>query len=80
MRYGEPGVYTIVVIVPGGDTTEATIFGLKSCTTYTIEVAAINNAGDGKYSNPIIAQIGGKSKYQNAIFKLFTYNCASTEI
>ena len=31
-----------------------TISGLESSTTYSIEVAAVNNAGTGDYSTPII--------------------------
>ena len=37
----------------GGAATEAIISGLTCNTTYTIEVAAVNCAGIGKYSIPM---------------------------
>ena len=37
--------------VSGGATTEATISGLAAGTNYSIEVAAVNSAGTGVYSN-----------------------------
>ena len=47
--------------VSGGATTEATISGLNSATTYmySIEVAAVNGAGTGDYSNSISAITSG---------------------
>ena len=52
MRYGVEGSeITQTLSVPGGDTTKATISGLNSFTNYSIEVAAVNNAGYGVYSN-----------------------------
>ena len=39
--------------VPGGDTRQTTISGLTPSTTYSIEVAAVNSAGTGVYSNAI---------------------------
>ena len=47
--------------VLGGATTEATISGLTHSTTYEIEVAAVNSAGTGVYSNSITAETDGKS-------------------
>ena len=41
------------VNVSGGAATEAIISGLRVNTTYTIEVAAVNSAGIGKYSMPM---------------------------
>ena len=38
----------------GGDTTEASITELTPSTTYSIEVAAINIAGTGVYSNTLV--------------------------
>ena len=40
--------------VPGGSITDTTISNLMSSTTYSIEVAAVNWVGTGKYSNPPI--------------------------
>ena len=39
--------------VSGGDVTEYTISGLKSSTTYSIQVAAETSAGTGPYSDTI---------------------------
>ena len=39
--------------VSGGSITEATISGLTPSTTYSIEVAAVNGAGTGVYSNAV---------------------------
>ena len=44
---------TETVSVSGGDTIETIISGLHSSTTYAIEVAAVNSAGIGVYSNPV---------------------------
>ena len=38
--------------VDRANTTEATITGLRSSTTYSIEVAVVNSAGTGAYSEP----------------------------
>ena len=35
--------------------------GLRDSTTYTIEVAAVNSAGTGEYSDSITAETEGKS-------------------
>ena len=54
MRYGiqgNGGIQTVNVI--GEDSTDMSISGLKSSTTYSIEVAAVNSAGIGMYSNPL---------------------------
>ena len=42
--------------VSGGSVTEATISNLMSSTTYSIQVAAVNNAGIGVYSDLLIVQ------------------------
>ena len=42
--------------VPRADVTESTIQGLMSSTNYSIEVAAVNIAGTGSYSAPIIVE------------------------
>ena len=40
----------------GGSVTETTISGLTPSTTYSIEVAAVNNVSTGKYSGPVIVE------------------------
>ena len=47
------------VYVPGAVTTQTTISELNSNTTYYIEVAAVNSAGIGTYSNPVNATTKG---------------------
>ena len=48
-----------IVYIQGAATTETTISGLNSTTNYSIKVAAVNNAGIGNYSDPIIATTKG---------------------
>ena len=59
--------------VSGSNTTEATIINLIPSTTYIVQVAAINDAGDGVYSDPLT----------NSTNKLFcnynTYNCNGSD-
>ena len=60
VQYGVQGSgSTQTMNVLGGTTTEATISGLNSATTYSIEVAAVNSAGTGDYSNSISATTSG---------------------
>ena len=54
MRYGVQGSGTTqTASVSGGATTEATIYGLTKDTSYDIELAAVNSAGIGVYSDPL---------------------------
>ena len=56
MRYGVQGSTVgdrTVQMVSGGGTTQTTISGLTPSTTYSIEVAAVNSAGVGVYSERI---------------------------
>ena len=46
--------------VSGGATTEATISELQPSTNYSIEVAAVNSAGTGVYSDSLSALTSGK--------------------
>ena len=56
MRYGVQGnESTQTESVSGGDTS-IIISGLDSFTNYSIEVAAMNSAGNGIFSNPVIQQ------------------------
>ena len=63
VRYGVQGsVSTQTVSVSGGGATMTTVSGLESSTTYSIEVAAVNSAGIGVYSTPLIdVETDGKS-------------------
>ena len=55
VRYGVQGSgSTQTVSVSGSGATMTTISGLESSTSYSIEVAAVNNAGTGVYSTSII--------------------------
>ena len=47
------------VYASGGTTTETTISGMGSNTTYSIKVAAVNSAGTGMYSSPIAISTSG---------------------
>ena len=62
VRYGVQGSgSTLTRDVSGGSVTEATISSLMPSTTYSIQVAAVNSAGIGVYSDPIIAMTGKSS-------------------
>ena len=63
MQYGLLGLdCTVTLSVSGGASTEATISVLTNNVIYSIAVAAVNSAGIGVYSNPIMVQTDGKSK------------------
>ena len=56
MRYGVQGSESIQTIkIPGGAATQHTISELKCTSNYAIEVAGMNSAGTGVYSNSIFA-------------------------
>ena len=60
VQYGVQGNgSTQTMSVSGGATTETTITELNSATTYSIEVAPVNSAGTGDYSNSISAITSG---------------------
>ena len=53
VQYGVMGSgSTQTVTVNGADVAQMTIENLMSSTTYSIEVAAVNSAGTGEYSDP----------------------------
>ena len=63
VRYGVQGSgSTQTLLISGGATAEIVISGLDSVTNYSIEVAAVNSAGIGPYSNLI---------YSSTLCKLF---------
>ena len=54
VQYGEVGSgSTQIMPVSGGSSTETTISGLMLSTTYSIQVAAVNSAGTGPYSDAV---------------------------
>ena len=54
VQYGVQGSgSTQTMSVTGGTTSQANITGLISATNYSFEVAAVNSAGTGMYSDPI---------------------------
>ena len=58
MRYGVQGSgSTQMESVSADDATEITIFRLTQDTSYTIELAAVNSAGTGEYSNTLAVDI-----------------------
>ena len=61
VQYTEGGSIQ-TVSVTGGDATMTTIEGLRPATTYSIVMAAVNDAGTGDYSDPMIIQTP-ESKY-----------------
>ena len=63
VRYGEQGSEKLEVKNVSGDVaTEVDIAGLASNITYSFEVAAVNSAGIGVYSNPVPSKDDSKGK------------------
>ena len=60
--------------VSGGSLTEATISSLMPSTNYSIQVAAVNSAGIGVYSDPITVETDGESYQQEYGQPLHYYN------
>ncbi|CAI8055357.1 Protein sidekick-2, partial [Geodia barretti] len=57
VQYGVEGSgNTETMTVSGASTTQTTITGLNPSTTYSIQVAAVNSAGTGVYSDPEMAE------------------------
>ena len=67
VRYGVQGSGTQTVSVSGGEATMTTISGLTASTQYSIEVAAVNSAGTGVYSNVIMQLTQGIISYYTCI-------------
>ena len=51
--------------VSGDATTEATISGLTSSTNYVIDIAAVNSAGTGVYSEPLTVETSVAGEYSH---------------
>ena len=57
VQYGVEGSgNTQTMPVSGASTTQTTISGVNPSTTYSIQVAAVNSAGTGLYSDPETAE------------------------
>ena len=57
VQYGVMGSgNTQTMTVSGASTTQTTITGLNPSTTYSIQVAAVNSAGTGVYSDPEMSE------------------------
>ena len=66
VRYREMGnnmADTTVLNITGASVTEATISNLTLSTTYSIQVAAVNGAGTGVFSNAALVMTVEKSKF-----------------
>ena len=59
VRYGVQGQSTQTISVSGADVNETTASSLMPSTNYSIEVAAVNSAGIGPYSDPISTETEG---------------------
>ena len=68
VRYGVQGSgSTQTLNVSGSSTTEATISGLESAAYYSIEVAAVNGAGTGEYSDVLtVLTLGELFRYHTS--------------
>ena len=65
VQYNEVGSESIQNIsVTGGSVTEKTISNLTSSTTYNVQVAAVNDAGTGVFSNSTSIMTLGKMDHR----------------
>ena len=67
--------------VSGAGTTQTIISGLTPSTTYSIEVAAVNSAGTGVFSNSQTAMTLGKKmgfRVESNILIVVAYSCSSS--
>ena len=64
MKYGVMGsLNNQSKTVTGVGITEATIFNLMLSTNYSVQIAAVNNAGTGVFSNATIIKTVEQSKF-----------------
>ena len=71
VQYGVQGSgSTQTMNVSGGSVTEATISSLMPSTTYSIQVAAVNSAGIGDYSDAITT----KTLQSNLLYGVYVYD------
>jgi len=69
VRYWVQRSSTHTLNISGGATTAFTLTGLSNSTTYSIDVAAVNNAGIGKYSEAIMVKTIGKICLKTITFR-----------
>ena len=69
VRYWVQRSSTHTLNVSGGAATAFTLTGLSNSTTYNIDVAAVNNAGIGKYSDAIMVKTIGKISLKTITFR-----------
>ena len=78
VQYWEVGSErTLTVNVSGGDVTEYTISGLIPSTAYSVQVAAVNSAGTGPYTSPLMIETPYNSKHISYIATGLKYFCVS---
>ena len=76
VRYGVQGSgSTQTESVSGGATTEATISGLTRHAFYDIEVAAVNSAGTGVYSEPLTVETSVAGSNHGLSYEIFKCLC-----
>ena len=64
IKYGVMGSLTETVMnITGADVTDATIFNLMLSTNYSIQFAAVNNAGTGVFSSATIIKTVEQSRF-----------------
>ena len=85
VKYWERGIVNnkseTVMNITGASVTEATISNLNISTNYSIQVAAVNNAGTGVFSNATIIKTFEQSKiikrFLRSIIKFTFFRCTS---
>ena len=80
MQYRVKGSDSTKDITVTSSSTEATISGLDSATNYSIEVAAVNIAGIGAYSNPVYVVTKGMVATYCFATASFTPQCTCAEV
>ena len=70
---------TETIYVNGAGVTEATLSSLTASTTYSVQVAAVNSAGTGVFSNSLSAMtLGKKMAGSNILIFVVVYSCSSS--
>ena len=79
VQYGIEGQSTQIISISGGDARTVTIQDLMSSTTYSIQVAAVNSADTGVYSDVRLVQTESMTNSQTySIFiQSYLFRCIS---
>ena len=64
--------------VTGSNTTDATIVNLIPSTMYVVQVAAINDAGDGEYSDPLTVSTNDSARHSETTMPTFAMEVTAT--